>query len=658
MKQQQVKQLLAKPPAQLSLSELVQVLQVLNTLYFTSGESLASDTEYDLLKERLVSLSPDHPLLNAVGAPIVGDKVAVKLPIYMGSLDKVKPDTKDLGKYLQNHSKRGFVLSEKLDGVSLLVTRDSPDSQWRCYTRGNGEMGHEVTDLLSAYLKLPDTWHPEIMVRGEVILPKSAGKLLETSKNLRSIVSGAINAKTPKAEVLNHIQFIAYAIPNYSLSPSRQFQLMSALGFQTPRFESVPKGKLTQEYLETALPQWRTESNYDIDGIVVAYNKTEAVVDGKNPKHTVAFKMVLSSQSRTTRVTEVEWKRSKHGQLKPTVIFEEIHIDGCNINRATGIHAKHIIENRIAKGALIQVLRSGDVIPHIEKVLEEASQSEMDHVLPSGEWEWDETHTNIVSKEGGCPSQGLVNFVSVLGGKFINIGMCVKLVEAGVKHPEDLVGLTVADWAKLPQVKEKSATKMHTSLHSALEKACPVTLMVASNLLGKHFGLKRVSPAFEALLKGTTSVDEGLQKLRQPAETLIPIITSVDRFSDKLATKLAEGIRLFIDYLDASPILRARFTSSLSEWLEASTQTSATEVQVKQTHPLFTGKSFLFTGFRNPEYQKQIEALGGQMRSSLSGKLDYLVHGGKAKGKLQKAQSLGVTCWTQETLITNLQLLE
>ena len=97
--QSTITQLLENDPEAFTRDELVITLKALNTAYFETGESLASDEQYDALKQRLEDIEPSHPLLKAVGAPSSSDKVAVKLPIYMGSLDKVKPDTKDLTKY-------------------------------------------------------------------------------------------------------------------------------------------------------------------------------------------------------------------------------------------------------------------------------------------------------------------------------------------------------------------------------------------------------------------------------------------------------------------------------------------------------------------------------------------------------------------------------
>lgn len=46
---------------------LAEILAVANTEYWGAGECTLSDTDYDLVVERLRTLVPDHPQLNALG---------------------------------------------------------------------------------------------------------------------------------------------------------------------------------------------------------------------------------------------------------------------------------------------------------------------------------------------------------------------------------------------------------------------------------------------------------------------------------------------------------------------------------------------------------------------------------------------------------------
>ena len=88
-----------------------------------------------------------------------------------------------------------------------------------------------------------------------------------------------------------------------------------------------------------------------------------------NPKHSIAFKMVLDDQIAESIVTDVIWTPSKDGYLKPTVIVDPVEIGGTIIERATAHNAKFIIENKIGPNTVIKLVRSGDVIPYIQKIV-------------------------------------------------------------------------------------------------------------------------------------------------------------------------------------------------------------------------------------------------------------------------------------------------
>ena len=79
--------------------------------------------------------------------------------------------------------------------------------------------------------------------------------------------------------------------------------------------------------------------------------------------------MVLSDQIVETMVIEVQWSPSKDGYLKPWVRIEPIELNGVTIEYATGFNGSFIEQNKIGIGSVIQIIRSGDVIPHIMKVI-------------------------------------------------------------------------------------------------------------------------------------------------------------------------------------------------------------------------------------------------------------------------------------------------
>ena len=88
----------------------------------------------------------------------------------MPSMDKIKPDTTALTNWLQKYNGNNIV-SCKLDGISVLYcTPDENNSNYRLFTRGNGEYGQDISYMIEC-LKLP-TEHG-LIIRGELIMKKT-----------------------------------------------------------------------------------------------------------------------------------------------------------------------------------------------------------------------------------------------------------------------------------------------------------------------------------------------------------------------------------------------------------------------------------------------------------------------------------------------------
>ena len=152
--------------------------------------------------------------------------------------------------------------------------------------------------------------------------------------------------------------------------------------------------KLTNELLSQTLVDWRKNYVYEIDGVIVT---NDAIYERKagNPDHAFAFKMVLSDQIAEAKVVDVIWTPSKDGYLKPRVQIEPIHLGGVRIEYATGFNGAFINDNKVGVGAIIELIRSGDVIPHIRKVNVPAEQAKM----PSVPYKWNDTHIDVLLED-------------------------------------------------------------------------------------------------------------------------------------------------------------------------------------------------------------------------------------------------------------------
>ena len=139
----------------------VTIIQKANDEYY-NNKPLMTDNEFDIVKEYFEKKFPNNPVLQTIGAPITKNKVS--LPYNMPSMDKIKPDTDALNKWMKKYTDN-YVLSCKLDGVSGMYTTEN--NTQKLYTRGDGTIGQDITHLLPM-LNLPK--HENIVIRGEFII--------------------------------------------------------------------------------------------------------------------------------------------------------------------------------------------------------------------------------------------------------------------------------------------------------------------------------------------------------------------------------------------------------------------------------------------------------------------------------------------------------
>ena len=197
---------------ELSNQQLEEIIEYANDSYYNS-EEIMTDEVYDILRDILFQRNPKSKIFKKVGAPIASDKV--KLPFWMGSMDKIKPDTNALERWKKKYDKP-YNISDKLDGTSGMFHYFKSGKSWktRLYTRGNGSYGQDISHLIP-YLfpnikeNLPKE---EICLRGEIIMSKKNFKKFDM-KNSRSLTNGVVNSKKNiKPDLLNNIDFVVFNV--------------------------------------------------------------------------------------------------------------------------------------------------------------------------------------------------------------------------------------------------------------------------------------------------------------------------------------------------------------------------------------------------------------------------------------------------------------
>ena len=610
----------------LSEKQLNDLLQKSSDEYYNSKVSIMTDNEYDILKEYIEKKYPKNKVVDEIGAPVRRDKV--KLPYFMGSMDKIKPDTNAIDKWKSKY-KGPYVLSCKLDGVSGMYVCDEKNKP-KLYTRGNGSVGQDISHIIKT-LKLPEL-KENFVCRGEFIIKKKTfeEKYGKDFANPRNFVSGVINKKSVDKEKLSNIDFVLYEVIEPKIKPSEQMKILKEKGFDVVKYQEM--SDVSNDKLSEILVNWRGSYEYEMDGIICADDSVHKRKDG-NPDHAFAFKMILSEQIAEAKVLDVIWNPSKDYLLKPRIKIEPIQLGGVKIEYATAFNAEFVEKNKLGVGAVVKIIRSGDVIPHIMDVIQPASITKM----PSEEYEWNASHVDILlkNKEGNeiVLNKNITGFFTILGVKNISSGNVQKLMNAGFKSISAILKMKKEDFKNIDGFGEKSADKILTSIDEKIKDASISKIMSASNIFGHGMAGKKLDKIMNAY------PDALMEEL--PRDEKVKKVEKIEGMGTKTAI-------LFVDNID-------KFKDFLKETNLEGKMKEVKEVEKKEydtSHPLY-GKNIVMTGFRNEKLSKTLEGYGAKMSSSVNSKTFVLLVKDldETTGKADEAKKRNIEIMTPEMLI-------
>lgn len=459
---------------------IVKKLRDASVAYYETGSPIMTDREYDDLLETLRGIDPNHPYFTNVGA--TPTKNRVKLPIPMPSLRKVKPDSWDSWERNSGKSPAGYVVSEKLDGISAIW---SPLRR-TLYLRGNGIEGQDISQLVDVGIQgLYDCYY-DVWIRGELIVPKAV------VANARNWVNGVIHQSNPNAADVQKIQFIGYQVYGEAvngLTRKSQFVWLQKYHYIVPWWSYVEK--LDAKTLETLFQMRREQSAYENDGIVVGLEKIPDGLDlsASDPKDIVAFKVPCDDQRSETSVTCVEWSLSLGGKWIPRILFQPVVIGNAKITCCTGHNAKYIESNGIGPGARVVIRRSGDVIPYLEQIVKSAPGGAQ--MPASGFWIYDTNgvhalNTNTTESPETIGKQ-ILHSLTVFGFKGLGEKNIQKLVQAGVKSIYDILQCSMAYLQGM--IGEANGMKLYNGLRTCLQEASPEHWVLAWHGWPNGFGV-------------------------------------------------------------------------------------------------------------------------------------------------------------------------
>ena len=580
-----------------------------NETYY-NDKKIIPDSVYDILKEYIETQFPNNMAIKMIGAPVKKNKT--KLPYEMWSMDKIKADTGAMERWKVKYP-GNKVISGKLDGVSGLYSTEGGTP--KLYTRGNGKIGQDISHIIP-FLRLPMI--ENITIRGEFIIKRDTfeEKYEGTAANARSFVSGTINLKTPDYTKYADIDFVAYEVINPVLSPSDQMVWLDNQNVLTVvnSVHNTVSNEILSEYLQVL----RVEYEYETDGLIVCDNKIYPRIS-ENPKHAFAFKMVLSDQMAEAKVLDIHWTPSKDGILKPRVQFEPVTINGATLQFASGYNAKFIQDNNIGIGTIIEVIRSGDVIP---KIVGCWNPDDIITKMPECDWVWNETEVDAIMSDHKSSvivkQKQITRFFTKLEVEGLSSGRIAKLMESGFDTIQKILEMDKQDFLSCEGFQDKKATKIFKNIKKAIRECSLARLMAASNLMGRGMGERRSNMVLNQFPNILTSTISDTEKIK--------LISQIDGFAGKTAELFVEQIPKFMEFV---------YETQLEYKLKS----------VKKENKK-SDKIFVFTGFRPSKNLLEKINMGKSVNKNTTALVVKDINSNS--GKIQKAKKLKIPIITLE----------
>ena len=630
------------------MQELVQKLNEYAYRYYVLDDPVISDGEYDKLYDELVALEkqtgvvlPDSPTIR------VGDKPLSKFNqvVHRGklfSLDKCQ-SKEEMRAWLDKLSVNGKMplcsVEYKFDGLTINLTYEN-GVLTRAATRGNGEIGEEVTmqvrTIKSVPLSIP--YKGVIEVQGEGIMTLSALAAYNARpdvvplKNARNGVAGAIRNLDPKVTAERKLDMICYNV-NYMDDgnfPDRK-AMLAFLRENNFKLSDYCRYCSTPDEVMAALDEIesrRDSLDFLIDGAVVKVDNTamreELGYTQKFPRWAMAFK--FAPEEATTTVRDVIWQVSRTGKLNPLAVLDPVDLAGVTVSRATLSNISEIRRKDIRIGSRVFIRRSNDVIPEITGVAEHTENSR--EIVPPAV----------------CPACGAPVVQDGIFVKCSNTRACANTIISALSHfcerdAMDIEGLsdkTLELLYGLNKVKafhdiyalkqedfdevEGFRDKRTGNLLAAIEKSKTTTLARFLYAIGiPNIGKKSAG-----------QLEEEFRTLDAVMNASKEDFAALDDFGDIMA----EGVKAYFD------------DEHNRREIELLLKAGVTFIQKQVADGVFSGKKVVLTGalvsMKRGKAKEEIEKRGGSVAESVSKAVNLVIVGEGAGSKLAKAEKLGI----------------
>lgn len=640
------------------INELVKLLNEASKAYYQDASEIMSNLEYDTFYDELVQLEKETGVVLASSPTVnVGYEVLTELPKErhekpMLSLDKTK-DVQALKEWVGNHK---TLLSWKLDGLTIVLTYEGGKLA-KAVTRGNGEVGEVITNNARVFQNVPLSipHKGEVVLRGEAVISYSDFYKINEAiedidakyKNPRNLCSGSVRQLNNEVTAKRNVKFFAFSLVkaegvDFDNSHEKQMLWLKSQGFDIVEYEMV-----TADTLEEAVAHFASgiESNdFPSDGLVVLYDDIAYGESlgrtAKFPRNSMAFKW--ADEIRETTLREIEWSPSRTGLINPVAIFDPVELEGTTVSRAS-VHNVSVMEAlELGIGDRIEVYKANMIIPQIAENKTRSGMVKLPKVCPTC---GGATMVRQVADAKAlyctnpeCEAKKIKSFTLFVSRDAMNMeglseATLEKFIAKGFIHE-------FADLFKLARFQDEIETmegfgeKSCKNLLASIDKARNTTLPCLIYALG----IQNIGVANAKMLAKQYHYE--IEELKNAsAEEL----SSIDGIGEVIAKSIEEYFK------------NEKNRQILEHLLAEVTLEKPKENQQAQ---IFEGMNFVITGsvehFANRnEVKAVIEARGGKVTGSVTGKTHYLINNDTASNssKNKKAKELNIPIISEEDFL-------
>jgi len=635
-------------------NKYLQSIELLNSWsydYYSLDNSLVTDEEYDKLYREVKEFELKNPDLILSNSPTqrIGDKVLDKFSkekhlTSMWSQEDVF-NSQELKKWFErinkNYNIDDFYCEPKFDGASINLIYSNGTLK-KAITRGDGKIGEDVTNNIKTIRSIPLNidYKDEIEIRGEIVISKSDFQILNIGRerkglyqfsNPRNFASGSLRQLNPKTTASRKLKFYPWGVGKNSLNFKNNRDLVEfiySLGFLKPHI--IENCKTLDDILDIYKKFLQNRDNIDItlDGMMVKINSISICNDlgytNKFPRFSVAYKFPALEKS--TIIKDIVYQVGRTGVITPVANLKPIEIDGAEISRVTLHNFKEIERKDIRVADEVIVIRSGDVIPKIVKVI--STKNRESKIIPpelcpvcSSKLLYEDIFIKCQNMDCQARLSGtLTHFVNKKGMNIDGVSskiLDVLLENNLIKKSIDIYSLKYEQLIVLDRFQDKRVKKVLDSIENSKKCSCK-NFITALGI--EHIG---------EVIAGSICKNYGLDFINKNYNDFI----SIDGIGEEIANSIInflensrETVLKFIDILDIEDILLQEKTID--------------------TKNKFFDKTVVLTGsmkFSREIIKQKLEDLGAIIKSSISKKTDFLIYGKDSGSKYDKAKKLNIT---------------